>query len=72
MIAKIKSIEDIIDHAESCKSDARRDARIFLITSAAYWLWRTASPCDGCACSICAAFLGSRPTRWVRSLWRRA
>lgn len=29
MITKIKSIEDIIDHAESCKSDARRDARIF-------------------------------------------
>lgn len=29
MIAKIKSIEDIIEQAESCKSDARRDARIF-------------------------------------------
>lgn len=29
MITKIKSIEDIIEHAESCKSDARRDARIF-------------------------------------------
>ena len=28
MITKIKSIEDIIEHAESCKSDARRDARI--------------------------------------------
>ena len=29
MITKIKSIEDIIEHAESCKSDARRNARIF-------------------------------------------
>ena len=29
MITKIKSIEDIIEQAESCKSDARRDARIF-------------------------------------------
>lgn len=29
MIAKIKSIGDIIEQAEPCKSDARRDARIF-------------------------------------------
>lgn len=29
MITKIKSIEDIIEHAESCKSAAQRDARVF-------------------------------------------